>query len=179
MFLIVTIVEFHFSITWLKGRRWLILHYFCLLLAYSKMILFSFLHRNLITINLMSSNIHTLRPCKHLDLNRKHLPLLSHVHWLPKSLILDSDWYLLLKFSQSSHKQEDCGNWSFQASSLCLFKNSYSWQKLRSSWNVSGKEAYCWLAITFDALTISSKSQFFHRRYLFCLYWRLLRSIPT
>ena len=84
-----------------------------------------------------------------------------------------------IAFSQSSHKQEDCGISSFQAGSLCPFKNSYSWRKLRSRWNVSGKEAYFSLVITFDALIIPSKSRIFHRIYLFCLYWRLPWSILT
>ena len=71
------------------------------------------------------------------------------------------------------------GIWSFQASSLCLFKNSYSWRKVRSRWNVSGKEAYCSLVITFYAVIVPSKSRISCRRYLFCLYWRLPWSIST
>ena len=47
----------------------------------------------------MSSKVHTLRPCKHLDLNRKHLPQLSHVHWLPKNFDLRLE---LIPFAKST-----------------------------------------------------------------------------
>ena len=43
------------------------------------------------------------------------------------------------------------------------FKNPYSWWKLKSRWNVSGKKAYCLSVIMFDALIIPSKSQIFHK----------------
>ena len=112
------------------------------------------------------------------DVNQSsHSPSTLHIRWLPKSLLLDLKLIPSAKstaFSQSLHKEEDCGIYYSKLASYAPL-----WSKLRSHWNVLGKEACCSLVITFDVLIIPSKWRIFHSRYLFCLYWRLLWSIPT
>ena len=175
-------VEFHFSIAWSKERLWLIFAIFLSTRCQFKndIVVFSSSKSDNDKFDVKQSSHSPTMQTSWLEsqafASTKSCTLVAKIFDFRLELI---PFAKSTAFLQSSHKQEDCGIWSFQASSLCPFKNSYSWRKLRSRWNVSGKEACCSLVITFDALIIASKSRIFQRRYLFCLYWRLPWSIPT